>query len=166
MNSLFFWIIIAFATWGVLKLFEIPVSFNLTASFLPGEKVLFSKRWIWAALADSPPTYRVVFSAPPFMEQCFYITDRRVLHVFYLFRIFKTEESQWFRGMQKPGDSEFVKEVICGKSTLFGPYLDIISENLLEKRWYRSPKLRIRLFMKNPEFVLKIINEAMVKPLS
>ena len=163
MSALFLWITILAVTWVCLKLSGITVSFNVLPLFLPDEKVLFFKRWVWAASGKSLPTYRGWFSAPPFIEHGLYITDKRVLHVFLITRIIKQEESQWFKGMQGPENNELVKDVNCGNSLLFGPYLDIFSENLFEKRWYRSPELRIRLFMKKPEFIREIIAKAMLQ---
>jgi hypothetical protein len=131
-------------------------------SFLPGEKVLFFKSWVWAGSFKSWPSYRWLLSVPLLVEHGLYVTDRRVLHVFHIFRIIKQEERQWFEGKQEPGDNELVKDVSCGKSLLLGPYLDIVSENPV-KRWYRSPKIRLRLFMKNPERIRRIIAEAMTQ---
>jgi hypothetical protein len=161
MKTLFVWIVIAFVIWCVHKITGVPVSCNVLPSLLPGEKVLFFKKWVWIASGKSRPTYRCWASVPPLMEHGLYVTDRRVLHVFHFFRIIKQETSQWFEGKQEPGDNELVKDVSCGKSMLLGPYLDIVSENLLVKRWYRSPKVRIRLFMKKPESVQLIIAGAM-----
>jgi len=163
MKILIVYLLTIFVIWCGLKLFGIPVSINVLPSFLSGEKVLFFKSWVWAASGKSWPSYRCWPSVPLLVEHGLYVTDRRVLHVFHLFRIIKQEESQWFEGKQGPGDNELVKDVSCGKSLLLGPYLDIVSENLLVKRWCRSPKVRLRLFMKKPESVRRIIAEAMTR---
>jgi hypothetical protein len=155
-------IVIVFVIWCVLKLSGIPASFNVLPSFLPGEKVLFFKMWVWAASGKSWPSYRWSFSVPPFMEQGLYVTDRRVLVVFYIFRTIKFEDSLWFEGRGEPGGNEFVKEVNVGKSRIVGPYLEVVSESSV-KQWCRSPKIRLRLFMKNPEPIRRIIAEAMTR---
>jgi hypothetical protein len=153
--------------WCLLKITDIPTSLSMLPSFLPGEKVLFFKRWVWAASAKTRPiyyNYRWWFSLPPLLEHGLYVTDRRVLHVYYIFRIIKCEFSQWFEGKQEPPVNELVKDVSCGKSRLLGPYLDIVSENLVKQR-FRPPQVqvRIRLYMRDPAFVCQIISEAMGK---
>jgi hypothetical protein len=74
----------------------------------------------------------------------------------------RQELSQWFEGNQEPGDDETAKDVSVGRGRLLGPYLEIVSESGV-KRWYRSPKARLRLFMKNPESVRRIIAEEMTR---
>jgi hypothetical protein len=158
---------VVFVIWCGLKICGIPVSFNVLPVFLVEEKVLFFKRWVWTSSGKSQPIYygyRLLFSLPPLLENGLYITDRRVLHVCYLFRIIKCEFSQWFEGKQEPPDNELVRDTSCGKSLLLGPYLDIVSENLV-KQWFRPPHVpvRIRLYMREPAFVCQIISEAMRK---
>jgi hypothetical protein len=136
-------------------------------AFLAGEKVLFFKRWVWAASGKLRPIYygyRVWVSLPPLLEHGLYVTDRRVLHVYYFFRIIEFEFSQWFEGKQKPPDNELVKDASCGKNLLLGHYLDVVSENLV-KQWFRPlhVPVRIRLYMRNPAFVCQIISEAIRK---
>lgn len=153
--------------WGVLKICGIPVSFSLLPAFLAEEKVLFFKRWVWAASGKARPIYygcRCWVSLPPLLEHGLYVTDKRVLHVYYFFRIIEFEFSQWFEGEQEPPDNELIKDVSYGKGLLLGPYLDIVSENLV-KQWFRPPQVqvRIRLYMREPAFVCQIISEAMRK---
>ena len=141
---------------GTCFLFKV----NVLPSLLAGEKVLFFKPWVWAASGKSLPTYRVWCSLPPVLEHGLYVTDRRVLHVFHFCRLITQECSQWFEGKQEPGYDESVKDVSVGTGPLLGPYLDVVSESLV-KRWYRSRRLRLRLYMRNPESVCRIISEAM-----
>jgi len=156
-------ICIIFIPWCVLRILGVPASLNLLPSFLPGEEVLFFKRWVWVSSGKSwPKYYRWGFSLPPFMESGMYVTDRRVLYVHYLFRSTEFEFSQWFEGKQGAGNNELVKKVSCGKSWLLGSYLEVVSDNSV-KQWCRSPQMRIRLFMKNPEPVCRIIAEAMLQ---
>jgi hypothetical protein len=68
----------------------------------------------------------------------------------------------WFEGKGEPGDNEFIKEIRVGKNWLFGPYLEVVSESSV-RQWYRSRRLRVRCFMRNPEPAYRIITEAMTK---
>ena len=136
--------------------------FNVLPSLLPGEKVLFFKKWVWGASVKSLPTYRDFFSLPPLWEAGLYVTDRRVLLVAHLVRLLTQEVSQWFEGKQDPEDDETIKEVRVGKGALAGPYLEVVSESEV-KRWYRSPRFRLRLFMRNPEFLYRLLSETMMK---
>ncbi|UCG47880.1 MAG: hypothetical protein JSU94_20675 [Phycisphaerales bacterium] len=136
--------------------------FNVLAGLLPGEKVLFFKPWVWAASNKSLPSYRGFFSLPPLWEAGLYVTDRRVLFVAQLFRLVTQELDQWFEGKNRPGDDEVIKQVRVGKSRLFGPYVEIVSDDPV-KRWYRSRRARLRFFMKQAESVCSTISEAMAK---
>ena len=158
MKSLVALIILALIIWGVLRICGIRISFNILPSFIDREEVLLSKRWVWLGSAKSLPTYRWWPSLPPLVEHGLYVTDKRVLHVFHIFRLFKQEFSQWY--VEKGGlkDNDFVKEVATGKSWLLGPYLEIVSRNSA-KRWYRSSEARLRLFMRSPENICELIDK-------
>jgi hypothetical protein len=134
----------------------IRFKFSLLPSFLPGEKVLYFKKWLWFCSGRSFPNYRIFFSLPPLWEGALYITDRRVLFVGYLFRLISQEFDQWFELEEKPPDTEIIKEIRVGENWLLGSYLEIISEDSV-KHWYRLPKVRIRLYMKDVESVRGII---------
>ena len=135
---------------------SVAFSFNLLPSLLPGEKVLFFKRWVWGLSAKSPPSYRIFWSAPPLWEAGLYVTDRRLLLVVHLFRLLTQQVSLWLH--EEEGD-EYVKDVSVGRSRLFGPYLEVVSENPT-KEWFRSPRCRSRFFMRDPESLRGIIAEA------
>ena len=134
--------------------------FNMLPSLLAGEKVPFFKSRIGILSGKSFPNYRFTFSLPPLLDAGLYVTDRRVLLVFHIFRLLTQKFSQWFEGKEAPGDYELVKTVSVGKGFLLGPYLEVVSENLIGL-WYRSRRCRIRLYMREPECVCRIISEAM-----
>ena len=137
---------------------DIRFEFCLLPQLISQEKVVYFKRWVWGASFKSYPTYRVFFSLPPLWEEGFYVTDRRILIVTYLFRLFAQEYSLWFPGKGRSPDSEFVKEVRVGEGRVFGKYLEIISEDPI-KHWYRSRELRSRIFMRNAGDVCKLISD-------
>jgi len=127
---------------------------------LPGEKVLFFKPWLWFASGKSFPNYRILFPIPLLCEAGLYITDRHVLSVFYICRLFIQEYSIWVKDKRAPEDNEFIKETSVGKNLLLGTYLEIVSETS-PRPWYRSHQARLRYFMKDAEFVHRVIAEAM-----
>lgn len=162
MRNLISLTILVLAICGILRICGIRTSVNVLPCLLTGEKVLFLKKWVWLGSAKSLPTYRWWPSVPPLVEDGLYVTDRRVLHVFHIFRLIKQEFSQWFEGKAEPGEDESLEDVSVRKSPLLGPYLDVLSQSPV-KRWYRSHQLRLRLFMRDPESVRRIISEAMAK---
>jgi hypothetical protein len=131
---------------------------NLLPAFLPGEKVLYFKKWLWFCSGLSFPNYRIFFSLPPLWEGALYVTNRRVLFVGYLFRFINQEFDQWFELEEKPPDTEIIRGVRVGKNRLLGSYLEIISGNSV-KHWYRSSKVRIRLYIKDAEIVDRIVKD-------
>ena len=134
--------------------------FNLLPTLLPGEKVLFVKKWVGFCTCLSSPNYRVSFSLPPLLEQGLFVTDQRVLHIAHCFRAFTQEFTQCFDGNKGLKDTELIKKVRYGRHWLCGPYLEIVSENT-KMLWCRSRKARMRLYMRKAEFACKIITEAM-----
>lgn len=133
--------------------------FDLTPGLLPGETVLAVRRWLWRGSFRSLPSYRAFFSLPPLWEVGLYITDRRVLIVSHLFRLVTTEFSQWYQGKADPDDHDIIREARVGRSPLGGTFLEIISHNR-RRRWWRSPKARMRLFLPNAESVGCVVREA------
>jgi len=133
---------------------------GLLPRLLPGEKVLYSKRWVWAWSCKSLPTYRVMPNFPLLSESGLYVTDRRALHVFHLFRLVTCEFSQWFEGKSEPRDADCIKEVRVGRNPLLGPYLEIVSEDP-QRRWWRSHRCRFRISLRHPERAHQVISEAM-----
>ena len=143
---------------------SIRFSFNMLPKLLSGEKVLLFKPWLWFVSGKSPPNYRIFFPIPLLCEAGLYITDRRVLLVAYLFRLFIQENSIWLKGKGEPGDNEFIEETSVGENFLLGTYLEIVSETS-PRPWYRSHRARLRFFMKDAEFVRRVIAEAMTRTL-
>jgi len=129
---------------------------------LPGEKVLLFKPWLWFASGKSYPSYRIFFPIPVLYEAGLYITDRRILLVFYLCRLVILENSIWLKGKGELENNEFIEEISVDENFLLGTYLEIVSE-ISPIPWYRSHRARLRFFMKNAESVHKIIAEAMAK---
>lgn len=162
MKTLCLLLILAFVIKGGLRMFGIRTSINLLPSFQAGEKVVFFKKWVWLGSMKSLPSYRLWPSLPPIVEHGMYVTQRRVLHVFHIFRLLRQELSQCFDEKDKSEYGEFMKEVNVGKSWLFGPYLEIVSE-CPTKSWWRSSELRLRLFMGNPESVRRVIAEEVTR---
>jgi len=143
-----------------LPLMGLRLKVNLHPFFHPGEKALFTEPWVWLMSWKSFPNFRVTFSIPPLSEAGMYVTDRRVLLIFHLFRIVTMESSFYLDENAQTGGNDCLKEVTVGHSRLFGPYLQMISENP-QKKWYRSTRARIRIFMRNPESLRRIITAAM-----
>jgi hypothetical protein len=137
----------------------IRYSFNILPKLLPGEKVLLFKPWLWFASGKSFPSYRIFFPIPILCEAGLYITDRRVLLVFYLCRLFTMENSLWFKDKGKLEDNESIEEISVGENFLLGTYLEIVSE-ISPVPWYRSHRARLRFFMKDAEFARRVIVEA------
>jgi hypothetical protein len=145
----------------------IRFSFNMLPKLLPGEKVLLFKPWLWFASGKKwlsgksfPYYYRIFFPIPLLCEAGLYVTDRRVLLVSYLCRLFILENSIWLKGKEEPQDNEFIEETSVGENFLLGTYLEIVSETS-PRPWYRSHRARLRLFMRQAEAVHRIIAEAM-----
>ena len=137
---------------------ELKVSLNLPPRLLAGEKVLHLKPMVWAASGKSVPSYRVSLSLPLIQEMGLYVTDRRVLLPCWLLRLVRLEWSAWFTGEDKTADQDHLETVAVGRSAFLGPYLELITCNPVA-HWWRSRKARIRLFMKSPEPVCRLIFE-------
>ena len=126
----------------------------------PGEKVLYFKSILWAVTGKSLPSYRASFSCPPIQEMGLYVTDRRVFLPGWVLRIFRVEWMAWFAETHKIADRDYVEAVSVGRNRLFGPYLELITCNPVQ-HWWRSRKARIRLFLKSPEPVCRLITETL-----
>jgi hypothetical protein len=136
---------------------------------LPGEKVLLFKPWLWFASGKKwlsgkslPYYYRIFFPIPLLCEAGLYVTDRRILIVAYLFRLFILENNIWLKGKEEMEDNDFIEETSVGENFLLGTYLEIASETS-PRPWRRSHRALLRIFMKNAEAAHKLIAEAMAK---
>ena len=127
---------------------------------LPGEKVLLFKPWLWLGSDKSFLRYRIFFPIPLLCEAGLYVTDRRVLLVSYLCRLFIMENNLWFKDKGKPEDNEFIEETSVGRNFLLGMYLEIVSETS-PRPWCRAHRARLRLYMRQAEAVHILIAEAM-----
>ena len=149
---------------------------DLLPALLPGEKILFFKRCVWGISGKSwgiswkswsiswksfPSSYRLFFSLPPLWEAGFYVTDRRILIVAYLFRLLVQEISLWIPGAGIPGD-DVVREVSIGESRVWGPYLEINTNSEPSALvGLRAPRARARLFTRDARILCDIITKAM-----
>jgi len=136
------------------------ITFRVHPCFQPGEQVLVSKPWLWFSSAKSLPAYRVLVSLPPLWEAGMYVTDRRILLVAHVLRLVALESSTGLVDGGDPIENERVREVRTARHWLWGPYLEIISENG-RKHWYRSRLLRLRVYSKDSESLAKTILGAM-----
>lgn len=134
---------------------------NLLPSLLAGERVLYFKNFLWLVSNSSWPNYRIFFPLPPVFEAGIYITDRRILFVSTLLRTVSEEFDLWFENSSLPPDTEIIKEISLGKSLLLGPYLEIVSQNS-KKMWYRSSQVRLRVYLKDAEYIHKIASDAIL----
>jgi hypothetical protein len=158
----FYLLITILLIWAISRVAGMRLRLNLLPTLQSGEKVLFVEKWVAFCTYLSSPTYRWSFSLPPVMDQGFYVTDKRVLHILHIFRLFSEEFNQCFGKETCVCDTDFIKEIRTSKHWLCGPYLEIVSENAT-KQWGRSTRARLRLYMRNPEPVCKIIADAMTK---
>ena len=139
---------------------ESNISLSLSPRLEPGEKVLYFKPIVWVASGSSLPSFRVALSIPPIQEMGLYVTNRRVVLPAWVLRLFRVEWTACFGEVDQAADHDFVERVSVGRNRLFGPYLELITCNPVE-HWWRSRKARIRLFMKSPELLCRLISEAL-----
>ena len=145
---------------GDTEMSWLRVSVSLVPRLLSGEKVLSIRQWIWAASGKSLPSYRLFFLLPPIQEAGIYVTDRRVLLVAYLFRIFAFEASIWFPRCVASETDEVIQSETVDRMPILGRYIEIISTDPV-KHWYRSPESRLRLFVRDPQSLHNVIAQAM-----
>jgi len=135
-------------------------SLSLPSRLLAGERVLYFKPIVWAASGKSLPSYRLSVSLPPIQEMALYITDQRLLLPCWVLRLFRVEWAAWFSAGDRTADQDHVVTVTVGRAALFGPYLELITCNPVE-HWWRAREARVRLFMKHPEPVCRLIVQAL-----
>jgi hypothetical protein len=139
---------------------ESQVSLSLLPRLSAGEKVLHYQPWLWVSSGKSLPSYRVSVSLPLVQEMGLYVTDRRVVLFGWLFRLIRWEWAAWFAGKDERADHDSITEIFVGRSPLLGRYLQIKTYDPV-KHWWRSREARIRLFMKDPEPLRRILTEAL-----
>jgi hypothetical protein len=149
---------------GELSSMGLRFSFSLLPTLLPGETILFFQQRVWLSSGKSFPSYRIFFTLPPCFEAGLYVTDRRVLLVAHVLRLFSQEFDQWFAGRGGPADDVLIQNVTAGRSRWLGPYLEIASESSAGEVWYRSRRVRVRLYMRNAEAVQRVIAERLASP--
>lgn len=123
---------------------------NMLPQFEPGEEVVYFKPWVWGASAKSLPTYRLYWSLPPLWEMGVYVTDRRVLVVTHLLRLLRSDYSIWFGEDAAFMGREVVRDVSVQSVPILGRCVEVVSEDRAW-HWYRSHRLRLRLFTRDPE---------------
>ena len=136
------------------------ISISLIPRLLPVEKVLYVRKWIWAASGKSQPSYRLFFSLPPVQEAGLYLTDKRMLVVYYFLRILAIETSIWFPRHAESKTEEVIQTATVGKMPIFGRYIEIISKDPI-RHWYRSPQSRLRIFLRDPKPLYDLISKVM-----
>jgi hypothetical protein len=142
---------------------ESRVGLSLLPRLFAGERVLYSRSWLWAASGKSLPSYRISFSLPLVQEMGLCITDKRVLLPCWLFRLIRFEWAAWFDVKDANADQDRVNGVSVGRAPLLGPYLQLVTYNPV-RHWWRSCEARIRLFMKNPEPLCRLLQEQLGVP--
>lgn len=133
------------------------------------EEILYEKKQVLFSSIKSSPTYRLSFTIPPLLGQSLIVTNKRVIHVFHLALSAKTEFSQWFviepLLETSPDGMDRIEAVNINKSILGFSCIECISRNLV-KRWYRSERMRIRLYLKSPDALLNIIAAARARAIA
>jgi hypothetical protein len=132
--------------------------FHALAELRPGESVLMFRKWVRALSVTSSPSYRVFCSVPPLFEAGLYITNRRVLVVASVLRLLVQEVSQWHAGQAEAVGDDVIRRLDVGQGRWLGPFLDVVSTSN-QRNWYRSPELRMRLYMGDAEQARRIIDE-------
>jgi hypothetical protein len=87
-----------------------------------------------------------------------YVTNRRIVLVACAFRLLPQQFNIWFPGKAQGDDPELFKAVSTGNNALLGNYLELLSEDP-KRHWYRSRELRLRLFMREPEALQRLISQ-------
>jgi hypothetical protein len=138
----------------------LKIGVGLLPRLLADEKVLHVQPWVRAVSGKSWPSYRVSWSVPLIQEMGLYVTDRRVVLVCWLFRLLRLEWAAWFEVEEEGADQDQIQDVSVGRRSLGGDYLQITTRNPV-RHWLRSPEARIRIGVKEPEVVGRLIRSAL-----
>lgn len=134
--------------------------FGAMKPLLPDEKVLHHIPSIGYCTSKALPTYRIAFKIPLLLRMSLYITNRRILFVVRMFPKITQDYGAWFPGCEPDDDTEIVVSASVGRSSILGPYLEIITLNEHRPWYYRclcAARIRIRCYIKNPEPICDII---------
>ena len=137
---------------------EMKVGVSLPPRLQAGERVLYFKPIVWAASGKSLPSYRLSLWLPFVQEMGLYITDRRVFLPCWLFRLFRFEWTAWLTGADQSTDQDHLETAAVGRKPFVGPYLELVTCNPV-KHWWRSRNARVRLFMKDPDPLCRLLGE-------
>jgi hypothetical protein len=131
--------------------------FGLSPPLQSGEKNLYFKPIVWAVSAKSLPSYRISVSCPLLLQIGLLVTDRRVVLTCRVLGFFRLDWTAWFAETNSREDH--LETVSTGCNRLFGPYLELSTRNPV-RHWWRSSMARIRVCMKDPESIRRLISEA------
>lgn len=134
------------------------VSFHLLPSLHAEERILHLQPWLWAVSGKSLPSYRFSVGVPFLQDISLCVTDQRVLLSGWLLRLLRVDWTGWFAVEDTSADRDRVTEVSVGRAPLFGQYLQLLTHNPVG-HWWRSPEARIRLFMRNPEPLCRMLQQ-------
>ena len=137
---------------------QMKVGVSLPPRLQAGERVLYFKPVVWAASGKSLPSYRLSLWLPFVQEMGLYITDRRVFLPCCLFRLFRVEWSAWLTRADQNTDQDHLETAAVGRKPFGGSYLELITSNSV-KHWWRAEKARVRLFMKDPETLCRLLGD-------
>ena len=131
-------------------------AFRISADLplVAGETVLCARRDVQVGSALSLPSYRLFFTLPPLLEVGLLVTDRRVVLHGLCLRLLSQVTSLWFGGDDVA--RERLESVSVGNAPLLGEYLEVHSIEPVD-HWFRSRRLRLRLFVRGAREVAEII---------
>jgi len=118
---------------------------------------------MWAVSGKSLPSYRISLEVPLLQDISLYVTDQRVLLSGWVLRLLRVDWTGWFAVEDTSGDWDRITEVPVGRKPLFGQYLQLVTHNPV-RHWWRSHEARIRLFMRNPEPLCRMLQQRLDAP--
>lgn len=127
---------------------------------LPDETCLHTQRWLWLISSKTGISYRVAFNTWPLWTFRFEITNYRLRVMSNIFLLTTQEISIWYPGRNPENDPEVMTGVSI-QHGLLGRCLEVKSHNPTHTAWYWAPDLTLRFYFRDPEYVERIIVEAM-----
>jgi len=130
-------------------------TFRISADvpLVAGETVLSARQAVYVGSAFSWPSYRLFFSLPPLLEVGLLVTDQRVILHGLCLRLVAQVQSLWFAG---DASREQLESVSVRRVPMAGDVLEVHSIESA-RRWYRSQRMRLRLFVRDAGEVAEII---------